>query len=93
MGSPLEGQTLLFMWIGFLLLMTCGITAFFLWAVRAGQFADQDRARYLALQSGIPGNDEPEEPATGETEQSLSTQRNCRDASGETSQSVGRRAS
>ena len=60
MNSPMEGQTFLFMWIGFLLLMSCSIGAFFLWAVRAGQFSYQDRARYLALKSGIPPTDEPD---------------------------------
>jgi len=61
MNSPMEGQAFLFIWIGFLLLMTGGIGAFFLWAVRAGQFSHQDRARYLALQSGIPGDDESQQ--------------------------------
>lgn len=54
MNGPMEGQAFLFIWIGFLLLMTGGIAAFFLWAIRAGQFSRQDRARYLALNSGIP---------------------------------------
>jgi cbb3-type cytochrome oxidase maturation protein len=58
MNSPLEGQTFLFMWIGFLLLMSCGVAAFFLWGIRAGQFSDQDRARYLPLNSGIPPEEE-----------------------------------
>ncbi|HBG05667.1 MAG: hypothetical protein A2075_09680 [Geobacteraceae bacterium GWC2_58_44] len=58
MNSLLEGQTFLFMWIGFLLLMTGGIAAFFLWAIRSGQFSHQDRARYLPLASGIPMGDE-----------------------------------
>jgi len=58
MNSPMEGQAFLFIWIGFLLLMTGGIGAFFFWAIRAGQFSHQDRARYLALQSGIPKDDE-----------------------------------
>jgi cbb3-type cytochrome oxidase maturation protein len=61
MPSPMEGQTFLFMWIGFLLLMTGCIAAFFLWAIRAGQFSQQDRARYLPLKSGIP---QPEAPDT-----------------------------
>ncbi len=55
MNSPLEGAAFLFLWIGFLLLMTGSIAAFFLWAIRAGQFSDQDQARYLPLTSGIPG--------------------------------------
>jgi len=54
MDSPMEGTTFLFMWLGFLVLMICVIAAFFLWAVRSGQFSDQDRARYLPLTSGIP---------------------------------------
>ena len=57
----MEGQAFLFMWIGFLLLMTGGIAAFFLWALRAGQFSDQDRARYLPLESGIPSGEPDEE--------------------------------
>jgi len=58
MNSPMEGQTFLFMWVGFLLLMTGGIAGFFLWAIRAGQFSHQDRARYLPLESGIPPSGE-----------------------------------
>lgn len=54
MAGILDSQTFIFIWIGFLLLMSCGIGAFFLWGIRTGQFADQDRARYLPLQSGIP---------------------------------------
>ena len=54
MAGILDSQTFILIWIGFLLLMSCGIGAFFLWGIRTGQFADQDRARYLPLQSGIP---------------------------------------
>jgi len=54
MTSPMEGTTFLYMWLGFLLLMICSVAIFFLWAIRKGQFSQQDRARYLALQSGIP---------------------------------------
>lgn len=61
MNSPMEGEAFLFIWIGFLLLMTGGIASFFLWGIRAGQFSDQDRARYLPLESGIPPlEDKPE---------------------------------
>jgi nitrogen fixation-related uncharacterized protein len=56
----MEGQTFLFMWIGFLLLMICSVAAFFLWAIRAGQFSGQDRARYLPLESGIPSSGKPD---------------------------------
>ena len=30
------------------------VGAFFVWAIRSRQFSDQDRARYLPLNSGIP---------------------------------------
>jgi nitrogen fixation-related uncharacterized protein len=60
MPSPMQGTTFLYMWLGFLFLMIACISAFFLWAVRGGQFAQQDRARYLALQSGIPESAEPD---------------------------------
>jgi len=60
MTSPMEGTTFLYMWLGFLLLMLCSVSAFFLWAIRKGQFSQQDRARYLALQSGIPAAAEPD---------------------------------
>jgi len=46
---------LLPMWIAFLSVVGAGVIAVFVWAVRARQFRDQDRARYLALRSGIPG--------------------------------------
>ena len=54
MNSPMQGTTFLFMWLGFLLLMIVCIAVFFLWGIRSGQFSRQDRARYLALHSGIP---------------------------------------
>jgi nitrogen fixation-related uncharacterized protein len=60
MTSPMAGTTFLYMWLGFLLLMICSVSAFFLWAIRKGQFSEQDRARYLALQSGIPASPEPD---------------------------------
>jgi cbb3-type cytochrome oxidase maturation protein len=61
MTSPIfEGQTFLFIWIGFLLLMSGGVAAFFFWGIRAGQFSNQDRARYLALYSQIPSEAVPE---------------------------------
>lgn len=66
MKSLLEGPTFLFMWIGFSLLMTGSIAAFFFWAVRAGQFSHQDRARYLPLDSFIPLDEEPVAEPLGE---------------------------
>ncbi len=55
---------LLMVWIGFTFLALVGVIAVFVWAVRARQFAGQDRARYLPLRSHIPG--EEEEAADGE---------------------------
>jgi nitrogen fixation-related uncharacterized protein len=59
MSSPMEGSTFLFMWLGFLILMIGCLGAFFIWAMRGGQFSQQDRARYLALHSSIPDSREP----------------------------------
>jgi cbb3-type cytochrome oxidase maturation protein len=41
-------------WVAFVILIGTAIAAVIFWAVRAGQFKDQDRARYLPLMSGIP---------------------------------------
>jgi len=41
------------MWLGFLAVMITAITAALLWAIRSRQFTNQERARYLALESGI----------------------------------------
>lgn len=54
MDSPLESTAFLFIWMSFPLLMCGTMILFFLWGVRSGQFADQERARYLPLDSGIP---------------------------------------
>ena len=45
---------LLAVWIAFTVLALIAIIAVFVWAVRARQFSDQDRARHLPLRSGIP---------------------------------------
>ncbi|WP_318248352.1 cbb3-type cytochrome oxidase assembly protein CcoS [Geomonas agri] len=54
MTSALDTPAFLFIWMCFPLLMCGMLIVFFLWGVRSGQFADQERARYLALDSGIP---------------------------------------
>jgi len=66
MSEVTGGATFLVMWIGFMLLVTAGSSIFLLWAVRARQFSDQERARHLALSSGIPGDTEPVEPKEAE---------------------------
>ncbi|UPU36028.1 cbb3-type cytochrome oxidase assembly protein CcoS [Geomonas paludis] len=58
MTSPLDTPAFLFIWMCFPLLMCGTLIVFFLWGVRSGQFADQERARYLALDSGIPEDQE-----------------------------------
>lgn len=45
---------LLAVWIGFAVVALVGIIIVFVWAVRARQFSDQDRARHLPLRSNIP---------------------------------------
>lgn len=50
-------------WVGFLVIGGTLAAALFLWAVRSGQFGDQEHARSLPLLSGIP----PEDPAEDNT--------------------------
>ena len=49
-----EQAELLAVWICFTVVALVGIIAIFVWAVRARQFSDQDRARHLPLRSNIP---------------------------------------
>jgi cbb3-type cytochrome oxidase maturation protein len=49
---------ILIIWITFTVVALAGVIAVFIWAVRSRQFSDQDRARYLPLMSGIPGEGE-----------------------------------
>jgi len=50
---------IMWIWSGFLLIGSVSAVAVFLWAVRNGQFGDQERARSLALLSEIPADDIP----------------------------------
>lgn len=61
--NPTEGYAFLFLWIGFLLLMSTALGALFVWAIRAGQFSNQERARYLALEAAIPEGEQLAEAA------------------------------
>ena len=47
-------SVLLMVWITFSTLVLVGVTAVLIWAVRSGQFSNQDQARRLPLESGIP---------------------------------------
>ena len=53
---------LLAVWIVFSSLVLAGVVAVLVWAVRSGQFSQQDRARRLPLEIGAPG-DVPAPPA------------------------------
>ena len=48
------GTALLIVWVTFAVLALAAIVAVLVWAIRSRQFADQDRARRLPLDSGIP---------------------------------------
>ena len=54
-------NTFVAVWIVFTVLATAGIIAAFVWAIRSRQFANQDRARYLALRSRMPACGEPDD--------------------------------
>ncbi|MBJ6726094.1 cbb3-type cytochrome oxidase assembly protein CcoS [Geomesophilobacter sediminis] len=57
MSSLADTELIVYLWVGFLLLMLAGLAGVFWWAVRNRQFADQERARFLALESRIPAGD------------------------------------
>jgi nitrogen fixation-related uncharacterized protein len=60
-------SALLVAWVALAAVAIAGIVAVLVWAVRTGQFANQDRARYLPLESGIPdGGIAGVPPARGE---------------------------
>jgi nitrogen fixation-related uncharacterized protein len=52
-GMP-QQDALLVMWLTFSAVAILAVIAILVWAMRSHQFSRQDRARYLALQSGIP---------------------------------------
>ena len=49
-----DNEALLIMWLTFTGVASLGVMGILLWAVRSRQFGDQQRARHLALMSGIP---------------------------------------
>lgn len=65
MIDPLESHAVLYLWLGFLLLMAAAVACCFVWAIRSRQFANQDRARYLALESRIPDAEPKREDGEG----------------------------
>ena len=60
MTIPQFHLQLLIVWVTVTVVILCGLTAVLIWAVRTRQFSNQDHARYLSLESGIPEEDGPE---------------------------------
>jgi len=54
---------LLILWTTVTVVALLGLIAVLVWAVRTRQFSNQDRARYLPLESGIP-EEKVDAPAT-----------------------------
>ena len=52
------GTALIIVWVTFAAIALAAIVAVLVWAIRSRQFSDQDRARRLPLDSGIPDADE-----------------------------------
>jgi len=51
-GEP--DAAFIMLWVAFAVVMLLAIVAVLVWAIRSRQFADQDRAARLPLESGIP---------------------------------------
>lgn len=64
MIGPADGALFFWIWSGFLLLMVGWVSAAFVWGIRSGQFADQERARWLPLDRESGTRDQ--EPGTGD---------------------------
>ncbi len=60
MTIPQFHLQILIVWITVTAVILFGLTAILVWAVRTRQFSNQDHARYLPLESGIPEKDELE---------------------------------
>ena len=69
MNNPLDSNAFVLIWIGFPLLAGSVAALFFFWGMRNGQFADQERARYLPLESGcLEAEDRPQSSQSGRHE-------------------------
>jgi len=51
--NAFEDRLLIF-WLTFAVLSVAGLIPIVRWAIRSGQFSDNDAAKYLPLKSGIP---------------------------------------
>lgn len=54
-------QHLLIVWIVMTIFGVGGMIAALIWAIRTRQFSQQDRARHLPLESGIPPEQEDDD--------------------------------
>jgi hypothetical protein len=50
-----QETALLVVWIAYTAMAVASLVTVLAWAVRSGQFANQDKARYLPLESGDAG--------------------------------------
>jgi nitrogen fixation-related uncharacterized protein len=67
MSGPFESAMVL-VFLSQLAVMLAAVIAGVVWAARAGQFRDQDRARYLPLVSPPPDDSTDDEAARGTTD-------------------------
>ena len=51
-----QNEYLLVVWVTITVLAVSGMGAALIWAIRSHQFQQQDHARHLALESGIPSD-------------------------------------
>jgi nitrogen fixation-related uncharacterized protein len=58
-----QNEYLLIVWVTITVLAVSGMVAALIWAIRSHQFQQQDHARHLALESGIPS--EPRTEVSG----------------------------
>jgi nitrogen fixation-related uncharacterized protein len=49
-----SSQTYVYVWLVITGLIVLGLIPIIIWAIKTRQFSEQDRARHLPLQSGIP---------------------------------------
>ena len=77
-------SSLLYLWITFTAVAAGGLCAVLIWAVRSGQFGDQERARWLPLWSGIAEEHRERPSARLETRHALgkAESRDARDHAG-----------
>ena len=66
-------MALLAMWIIFTAVSVAGLIAVLVWAVRTRQFSNQDHARHLPLESGVPEDSRQKATGNGQQEKNTTT--------------------